>query len=80
MSIIKTVAEYEFVSDFQEFRPNSFSVPALRHIFEFYNALDFGWEFDIDEVCGEWSEYDDAAKMWAAVSYTHLTLPTMATV
>ncbi|WP_304426560.1 hypothetical protein [uncultured Adlercreutzia sp.] len=64
MSIIKTVAEYEFVNDFQQSRPNCFSVSALRRMFQWYDSMYYDWEFDMDEACGEWTEYDDAAKMW----------------
>lgn len=45
-------------------RPKDFSLEALPHLFEWYSNMEQDWEIDLDEMAGEWSEYDDAGAMW----------------
>ena len=56
MSIIITLDENEFIKQFEEYRPNDFSIEALRELFNYYDSFD-DLEFDPVSIACEWSEY-----------------------
>jgi len=62
----QTVTESAFVRTFQEFRPENFSIPALRVLFDYLEAWedDAGESLELDPVaiCLDWAEYT-AAKL-----------------
>ena len=55
-----TISQEEFVQQFLEIRRNSFSAPALRAMFEYYEGLeaatDSELEFNPAAMCCEWVE------------------------
>jgi len=59
----KKVTESEFVHTFQELRPENFSIPALRVLFDYLEAWedDTGKPMELDpiEVCRDWAEYTE---------------------
>ena len=56
------INESEFISMFQNIRPENFSIPALRALFDYLTDLerDTGepMEFDVIALCVDWSEMD----------------------
>ena len=66
-----TVTEYTFIRDFIAIRPDQFSVPALRALFEYYEEIDREaqdeMEFDAIAICCDWTEYASATE--AAEAY-----------
>ena len=60
----QTVTETAFIRTFQEIRPENFSIPALRMLFDYLEA----WEDDVGEdieldpiaICCDWAEYTAA--------------------
>lgn len=61
-----TVTCHDFVEAFRRVRPDQFSVPALRALFEYLEELesDTGSEIELDVVslCCDFCEYDSAIK------------------
>lgn len=53
-----TLNEYEFIDAFNRVRPNQFSHAALSALFEYYEELDEGMEFDPVAICCDWSEVE----------------------
>ena len=56
-------------------RPKDFSLEALPHLFEWYSNMEQDWEIDLDEMAGEWSEYDAAGAMWRDFNEVDEALP-----
>ena len=54
--MIITLTEYDFSIMFNRIRPNHFSYEALGRLFDYYEELDEGMEFDPVAICCEWSE------------------------
>lgn len=57
----KTVNEYHFIAEFESIRPENFSRPALRTLFEYLTELeeDLGESIELDVIalCCDWAEY-----------------------
>jgi hypothetical protein len=66
-----TVTEYTFIREFIAIRPDQFSVPALRALFEYYSEAEEStgeeMEFDPIAICCDWIEYASATE--AAEAY-----------
>jgi hypothetical protein len=66
-----TVTESTFIRDFIAIRPNQFSAPALRALFEYYREAEEStgeeMEFDPIAICCDWTEYASATE--AAEAY-----------
>jgi len=60
----KKVTESAFVRTFQELRPENFSIPALRVLFDHLEAWenDTGKPMELDPIaiCCDWAEYTEA--------------------
>ncbi len=55
--MIITLTETEFINRFLEIRPNNFSVEGLRALYEYFEEVDEGMEFDPIAICTEYTEY-----------------------
>lgn len=55
--MIITLTETEFINRFLEIRPNNFSVGGLRALYEYFEEVDEGMEFDPIAICTEYTEY-----------------------
>jgi hypothetical protein len=59
-----TVTESTFIRDFIAIRPDQFSVPALRALFEYYSEAEEStgeeMEFDPIAICCDWCEFGTA--------------------
>jgi len=70
MAIKSTLTEHEFVEQFRQIRPDNFSGPALRALFDWYEELSDSTgediEFDPIAICCEWSEYSSIEEVRAA--------------
>ena len=60
--MIITLTEYDFSIMFNRIRPNHFSYEALGRLFDYYEELDEGMEFDPVAICCEWSEVGQGSK------------------
>lgn len=54
--MIMTLTVYDFRDLFNRVRPQQFTYEALGRLFEYYEELGEGMEFDPIAVCCEWSE------------------------
>lgn len=54
-----TLTKWQFATEFNKVRPDSFTIDALEVIFEHYEELDEEMEFDPVLICSEWCEYDN---------------------
>jgi hypothetical protein len=70
-----TVTEYTFIREFIAIRPDQFSVPALRALFDYYEDCEQGsgeeLEFDPIAICCDWTEYASAIEAAEAYGWTH---------
>ena len=61
-----TLTESTFIREFIAVRPDQFSVPALRALFEYYEEIDREaqeeMEFDPIAICCDWTEYASATE------------------
>ena len=68
-----TVTESMFIREFIAIRPDQFSVPALRALFEYYEQIDREAqdeiEFDAIAICCDWTEYASATEAAAAYGW-----------
>lgn len=59
----KTINEYDFISAFEEIRPDSFSRQGLKAMFDYFteyeDSCDTEIEFDVIGICCEFTEYED---------------------
>lgn len=66
-----TLTESQFISQFMQVRPNSFSRPALSalfdHLEEMEEMMDEEIEMDAVALCCDWTEYDSALE--AAIAH-----------
>jgi hypothetical protein len=66
-----TLTESTFIREFIAVRPDQFSVPALRALFEYYREAEEStgeeMEFDPIAICCDWTEYASATE--AAEAY-----------
>ena len=66
-----TLTESTFIREFIAIRPDQFSVPALRALFEYYREAEEStgeeMEFDPIAICCDWTEYESATE--AAEAY-----------
>ena len=56
--MIMTLNVYSFRDAFNQVRPQQFTYEALGELFEYYEELDEGTEFDPVAICCEWSEVE----------------------
>jgi hypothetical protein len=61
-----TLTESTFIREFIAIRPDQFSVPALRALFDYYEDCEQGsgeeLEFDPIAICCDWTEYASATE------------------
>ena len=60
--MIMTLDVYKFRDLFNRVRPQQFTYEALGELFEYYEELDEGMEFDPVAICCEWSEYPQGSE------------------
>ena len=60
--MIITLNVYKFVDMFNQVRPQQFTYDALVELFEYYEELDEGMEFDPVAICCEWSEVEQGSE------------------
>ena len=57
-----TLNVYKFRDLFNQVRPQQFTYEALGELFEYYEELDEGMEFDPIAICCEWSEVEQGSE------------------
>ena len=69
MAIKAALTAHAFVEQFRQIRPDDFSVPALRALFDWYEELSDGTgediEFDAIAIRCEWAEYNSIEEIRA---------------
>lgn len=60
--MIMTLDVYKFRDLFNRVRPQQFTYEALGELFEYYEELDEGMEFDPVAICCEWSEVEQGSE------------------
>ena len=60
--MIMTLDVYKFRDLFNQVRPQQFTYEALGELFEYYEELDEGMEFDPVAICCEWSEVEQGSE------------------
>lgn len=59
--MIMTLNVYKFRDLLNRVRPQQFTYEALGELFEYYEELDEGMEFDPVAICCEWSEVEQGS-------------------
>ena len=60
--MIMTLNVYKFRDLFSQVRPQQFTYEALGELFEYYEELDEGMEFDPVAICCVWSEVEQGSE------------------
>lgn len=60
--MIMTLTVCKFRDLFNRVRPQQFTYEALGELFEYYEELDEGMEFDPVAICCEWSEVEQGSE------------------
>ena len=60
--MIMTLDVYKFRDLFNRVRPQQFTYEALGELFEYYEELDEGMEFDPVAICCAWSEVEQGSE------------------
>lgn len=61
--MIITLTETQFINRFLEIRPNNFSVEGLMALYEYFEEVDEGMEFDPIAICTEYTEYSSLREL-----------------
>ena len=61
--MIITLTQAEFIDRFLQIRPNNFSTEGLRSLYEYFEEVDEGMEFDPIAICTEYTEYSSLREL-----------------
>lgn len=75
--MIKTISEYDFISEFQKMARNKFSYGGLGALFNYLDELDYdnSDEFDVIGICCNFTEYENFAEFQG--DYSNLNIETV---
>jgi hypothetical protein len=63
--MIITLTETGFINKFLKIRPNNFSIEGLKALYNYFEEIDEGMEFDPIGICTEYTEYESLNEFYS---------------